>query len=154
MKKSSNLQRFLINYFKIFLAILVMILIFVYLYLLDYQNNLPTQAGNQVIKAIETLDMNTLDKLSSNLPKSLTDPKIFTQYLYVFGEDLKLMFYPGTSKVENQSVLLIANNNKVIATLTIEKTGKKSFFGFEKTKVIDLIFKPLHTYTIISPKWA
>ena len=148
-KKPLTLKRALINYLKVFSAILILLLVFVYLYLADYEKNLPSSIGNDVIQAIETLDLNTLDEMSSNLPVSLKDPDVFTQYLKTFGDDSDLFFYAGTSKVENQLVYIIANHEKKMASLILEKTGKKSAFGFEQVKLVDLVFKPLHTYKII-----
>jgi hypothetical protein len=89
--------------------------------------------------------------MSSNLPISLTNPDIFTEYLKVFSEEPDLYFYAGTSKIENQNVYIIGNHDKMMATLILEKTGKKSFFGFDKFKVVDLVFKPLHEFKIIAP---
>jgi hypothetical protein len=148
-QKPLTLKRALITYTKVFTAILVLLLIFVYLVLADYEKNLPSAPGNQVLNAIETLDMETLDELSSNLPISLKDPDVFTKYLKTFGDDPELYFYAGTSKVENQLVYIVMNHEKKMATLILEKTGKKSAFGFEQVKVIDLVFKPLHPYKII-----
>jgi hypothetical protein len=150
-KKHKGLKGLLLNYFKIFSGILLVVLIVGYLYLLDYQTSLPSDAGTRVIKAIKSLDMEVLDEFSSNLPNSLTNPDIFSEYLKVFSEEPDLYFYSGTSKIENQDVYIIGNHDKMMATLILEKTGKKSFFGFEKFKVVDLIFKPLHEFKIIAP---
>jgi len=147
--KKLSLKRALITYAKIFTAILVLLLIFVYLVLSDYEKNLPSASGNKVLTAIENLDLNTLDTMSSNLPVSMKDPDVFTQYLKTFGESPELYFYAGTSKVENQLVYIVMNHEKKMATLILEKTGKKSAFGFEEVKLVDLIFKPLHLYKII-----
>ncbi|NTW96210.1 MAG: hypothetical protein HGB31_06285 [Erysipelotrichaceae bacterium] len=150
-KKTKGLKGLLLNYLKVFSGILLVVLIIGYIYLLDYQTSLPSDAGTRVIKAIENLDLDTLDEMSSNLPISLTNPDIFTEYLKVFSEEPDLYFYAGTSKVENQDVYIIGNHDKMMATLILEKTGKKSLFGFDKFKVVDLVFKPLHEFKIIAP---
>jgi hypothetical protein len=150
-KKIKGLKGLLLNYLKVFSGILLVVLIIGYIYLLDYQSSLPSDAGLKVITAIEKLDMDTLDEMSSNLPSSLTNPDIFTEYLKVFSEEPDLYFYAGTSKVENQDVYIIGNHDKMMATLILEKTGKKSLFGFDKFKVVDLVFKPLHEFKIIAP---
>jgi len=150
-KKTKGLKGLLLSYLKVFTGILLVILIVGYLYLLDYQTSLASDVGTRVIKAIENLDLNTLDKMSSNLPISLTNPDVFSEYLKVFSEEPDLYFYAGTSKVENQDVYIVGNHDKMMATLILEKTGKKSFFGFNKYKVVDLIFKPLHEFKIIAP---
>jgi len=150
-KKIKGLKGLLLNYLKVFSGILLVVLIFGYAYLLDYQTSLPSDAGLKVITAIEKLDLDYLDEMSSNLPISLTNPDIFTEYLKVFSEEPDLYFYAGTSKVENQNVYIIGNHDKMMATLILEKTGKKSLFGFDKFKVVDLVFKPLHEFKIIAP---
>jgi len=150
-KQALTLKHIFILYLKGFLVFLLILLMFGYFYLLDYQNNLTADAGNRVITAMETLDFETLDELSSNLPISMTNDEIFTQYLESFGGEPDLFFYAGTSKIKNQEVFIIGNRNKAIATLTLEKTGKKSFFGFEKFNILDLKFIPLHEYKIIAP---
>jgi len=136
-------------YFKIFGVVLVALLIFGYVYLKDYQDNLPADAGTRVMNAIQANDTATLDTMSSNFPVSLRESAIFTKYMAAFGTQ-DLYFYEGTSKIANQVVFIFVDNNLKMATLTLEKTGKKSLFGFDHYKVLDLVFKPLHTYTIIN----
>ncbi|MEI7668304.1 MAG: hypothetical protein WCI62_04870, partial [Erysipelotrichaceae bacterium] len=130
-KKPLSFRRVMLNYFKGFFVLVLISSIAGYLYLLDYQNNLPSNEANRVIKALETLDLNTLDEMSSNLPISLLKPEIFSQYLNEFGDALDLYFYEGTSKIENQVVFIFVNHDKKMGKLTLEKTGKKSSFGFE-----------------------
>jgi hypothetical protein len=149
VKKPLSFKRVMLNYFKGFFVLVLISSIAGYLYLLDYQNNLPSNEANRVIKALETLDLNTLDEMSSNLPVSLLKPDIFSQYLTEFGDALDLYFYEGTSKIKNQVVFIFVNHDKKMASLTLEKKGKKSAFGFEAYKVLDLIFKPLYEYEII-----
>lgn len=143
----------MLNYFKGFGALLLIGLIFGYLYLNDYQSALPSDVGNRVLTAMETMDLATLDELSSNFPVSLRDETVFTQYMADFGTK-DLFFYEGTSKVEGQLIYIFVNNNIKMATLTLEKTGKKSTFGFEKYKFVDLVFRPLHEYKIINTTQA
>ncbi len=147
-KKSHTLKRFLFNYFRVLLGILALSMILGFMILSDYEKNLPSAPGNQIIKALESSDTQSLDKFSSNFPASLRKPEFFKAYMATFGAEPNLYFYEGTSKIENQLIYIIANHDKKIATLTLEKTGKKSTFGFQQVKVLDLIFKPLHEYKI------
>ena len=143
----------MLAYFKGFFALLLIGLIFGYVYLNDYQSALPSDIGNRVLTAMETMDLATLDELSSNFPTTLRNEETFTQYIADFGTK-DLFFYEGTSKVEGQLIYIFVNNNKKMATLTLEKTGKKSTFGFEKYELVDLVFRPLHQYTIINTPHA
>lgn len=148
-KQRKPLSGFLKVYFGVFTVILVVVMTTSYLYLEDYQKNLPSEKGVEVLNAIETMDMETLTSISSNLPLSLQSSTYFSKYLMSFGEEPDLFFYAGTSKVDNQLVYLIGNHKKTIATLTLEKTGEKSRFGFEKVRILDLVFKPVKTVKII-----
>ena len=149
VKKPLTFRRVMLNYFKGFAVILLFGLILGFMYLNDYQRNLPKDVGDRVLKAIESMDFATLDTMSSNFPSSMKNESVFTKYMASFGTK-DLFFYEGTSKVEGQLVYIFANNNKKMATLTLEKTGKKSMFGFEKYDLVDLVFKPIHQYTVIN----
>lgn len=148
-KNKKPLSRFLKIYFSVFAVILISIVGILYIYLEDYQKTLPSEKGVEVIQAIENLDMVTLEAISSNLPLSLKDKKYFSQYLKSFGEEPDLFFYASTSKDENKLVYLIGNHDKTMATLTLEKTGEKSRFGFDKVRILDLVFKPVKNPKII-----
>ena len=149
IKKSKPLSRFLKIYFSVFAVILILVVGTAYVYLADYQKNLPSEKGVEVIQAIENYDMETLGAISSNLPLSLKNEKYFSQYLKSFGEEPDLFFYAGTSDDDNKLIYLIGNHDKTMATLTLEKTGEKSKFGFDKVKILDLVFKPVKNPKII-----
>lgn len=148
-KKPLRFRSIFMNYLKGLSALIILFLIIGYLFLMDYQNNLPANVGKQVIKSLETMNLSKLDEMSSNLPASLLNPEDFSKYLADFGTDLDLYYYEGVSKIENQVVFIIDNHDKRMASLTLEKTDKKSMFGFEEYKAIDLVFKPLYEYKII-----
>jgi len=150
-KKTLGLSRITIIYFEVFLVLLTVIVIVAWQFLSDYQRNLPSQLSSEITAAIETQDMVALKSIRSNLPVSVKHKAIFNLYLKEFGPNIELDFYNGTSKKDNQKVVNITNNDKKMATLTLEKTGDKSFFGFEKYRVVNIVFVPVHHYTIITP---
>lgn len=148
MKKPSfTFKSVMKTYFKIFAVFLAGAVIFGYVYLKDYQDNLSSDTALKVLHAIQNSDTATLDTMSSNFPVSLKDKALFDKYIADFGEQ-DLYFYEGTSKVDGQVVFIFVDNNLKMATLTLEKTGKKSMFGFQKYALVDLKFKALKTYTI------
>ena len=149
--KNPKFNKFLKGFTLAALVLIASFMVFLWFFLTDYQKMLPGEYGNQIVQAYQTGDVKTLGKYSDNMPASFQNPTIFNKYLEQFGDSKTIFFYPITSKNPNQILYEIASDTKVIASLTLEKTGKKSIFGFNKYKIVNLSYHPLYEYTITAP---
>ncbi len=149
--RSPKFNKFLKGFIITALLIIASFMVFLWFFLTDYQKMLPGEYGKQIVEAYQTGDVKLLDKYSDNMPASFQNPTIFNKYLEQFGASKSIFFYPITSKNPNQILYEVAGDTKKIASLTLEKTGKKSLFGFSKYKIVNLSYHPLYEYTITAP---
>jgi hypothetical protein len=137
---------------SVFSFVITLLLITLWFYLAEFQRMLPSEFGAKIVQAYKSNDFQTLRKYGDNLPPSFQSDAIFAKYIAEFEPSDEFYFYPVLSKKDDQIIFDIANKSKTFATLTIENTHKKSFFGFAIYNIVSLRQEPLFKYSITAPQ--
>lgn len=154
MKKFKQLSPFTQKLFigiGVMLAIVFCALIFLWIWLADYQRALPTNFCDEIQQAYETADGAALQSLCTNLPAVLQNADKFSAYLQQNINTEDLYYYPGTAAAHDEAVYEFVSGGHHLAQLTLRKTGKKSLFGFTLYEVKALEQLPAATYTLTAP---
>ncbi len=138
---------------KFTIATLILIFIglaFLWVYLMDYENNIPSGKAEEIAVAYETANPKALQKYFPDLPKIFLEEGVLEEYLDSTG-NTESIFYYQDNKDNDNPVYLIQRGREKLATLSLAKTDKKSLFGFPKYSIVSAKQEPLKTYTIIAP---
>ncbi|MEG3030117.1 MAG: hypothetical protein RR827_06925 [Oscillospiraceae bacterium] len=133
------------------LAAVTATLILLWLFLGDYQKNLPQNFAEKILKAYQTTDVQTIKKYSKDVSGSGGADEERANY---YRENIKLdklYFYKATEKKQGEIEYEFVAQGQEVATLTLGATGKKSGFGFPKYEIISLKECPLTEYCITAP---
>lgn len=125
-----------------------------WLYLADYQTALPVNWGQRIVQIYKDRDAAALAELCTDLPAVFQDKNVLQSYLT--DADIKgdVFYYPGTAQKDSELVYHIGTDTQMLATVTLKKSGSKTFFGFEPYDFVSLSPAPLHQYTIVAPAKA
>ena len=154
MNTTKNKNTFRTWLLRIAIAALLLIatgLGFLWLYLADYQSALPVNWGERVTQIYKNKDASALAQLCTDLPAVFSDSSVLQKYLTDANISEDIFYYQGSAENADGAVYHISTDTQMLATVTLKKSGSKTFFGFEPYEFVSLVPEPLHKYTISAP---
>ncbi|MCL2885017.1 MAG: hypothetical protein FWF49_05995, partial [Oscillospiraceae bacterium] len=122
-------------------------------FLADYETHSPQTIIRRITQAYRTDDGAALAGYITNLPATLQNPDALAAYLNENLDRSDIYNYEDTAA--GATLVFHINAGAVpVATVTLQNTGLKSFFGFPIYQVSDVHALPLHTYILVAPAGA
>ncbi|MDD2992148.1 MAG: hypothetical protein PHG73_01210 [Pygmaiobacter sp.] len=128
--------------------IVLLILLFLWFYLADYQAQLPTMLCDKIQAAYQADDVAVLQQYCTDLPGALQDAQVFREYLNTPTLQNDLYYYESSSTADSITYSF-RTGAATFAELTVSATGEKSWFGFPVYAILSLKQYALGTVSLI-----